>query len=115
MALLDVFGGAGKSVVLPMILPSFPSLEGEGRCGQASCRLEDGYRANTIYLEHHLRLTISRVHTMPIIGSAENSTAAFKEVAIIRHPRVGEYAFAFITSTVTLQVGFSVFRAVGHF
>ncbi|GAQ92469.1 COV-like protein [Klebsormidium nitens] len=35
--------------------------------------------------------------------SPENSTAAFKEVAIIRHPRVGEYAFAFITSTVTLQ------------
>lgn len=25
-------------------------------------------------------------------------------MAIIRHPRVGEYAFGFITSTVTLQV-----------
>ncbi|KAH7520769.1 hypothetical protein FEM48_Zijuj08G0181000 [Ziziphus jujuba var. spinosa] len=31
------------------------------------------------------------------------NTTAFKEVAIIRHPRVGEYAFGFITSTVTLQ------------
>ncbi|CDP12850.1 unnamed protein product [Coffea canephora] len=31
------------------------------------------------------------------------NTTAFKEVAIIRHPRVGEYAFGFITSTVLLQ------------
>ncbi|XP_016474152.1 protein LIKE COV 3-like [Nicotiana tabacum] len=28
---------------------------------------------------------------------------AFKEVAIIRHPRLGEYAFGFITSTVILH------------
>lgn len=35
---------------------------------------------------------------------ADQNTTAFKEVAIIRHPRVGEYAFGFITSTVTLQV-----------
>ena len=34
----------------------------------------------------------------------DQNTTAFKEVAIIRHPRVGEYAFGFITSTVTLQV-----------
>ncbi|GFY96458.1 like COV 2 [Actinidia rufa] len=31
------------------------------------------------------------------------NTTAFKEVAIIRHPRIGEYAFGFITSTVVLQ------------
>ncbi|KAH9669353.1 protein like cov 2 [Citrus sinensis] len=36
----------------------------------------------------------------------DQNTTAFKEVAIIRHPRVGEYAFGFITSTVTLQVAF---------
>ncbi|KAK9904513.1 hypothetical protein M0R45_000657 [Rubus argutus] len=36
--------------------------------------------------------------------SPDQNTTAFKEVAIIRHPRVGEYAFGFITSTVTLQV-----------
>ncbi|KAK4789457.1 hypothetical protein SAY86_016761 [Trapa natans] len=35
--------------------------------------------------------------------SPDQNTTAFKEVAIIRHPRVGEYAFGFITSTVTLQ------------
>ncbi|XP_011659829.1 protein LIKE COV 1 [Cucumis sativus] len=35
--------------------------------------------------------------------SPDQNTNAFKEVAIIRHPRVGEYAFGFITSTVTLQ------------
>lgn len=34
----------------------------------------------------------------------DQNTKAFKEVAIIRHPRIGEYAFGFITSTVTLQV-----------
>lgn len=34
----------------------------------------------------------------------DQNTTAFKEVAIIRHPRVGEYAFGFITSTVVLQV-----------
>ncbi|KDO57140.1 hypothetical protein CISIN_1g025129mg [Citrus sinensis] len=36
--------------------------------------------------------------------SPDQNTTAFKEVAIIRHPRVGEYAFGFITSTVTLQI-----------
>ncbi|KAL9841333.1 hypothetical protein AtNW77_Chr2g0238001 [Arabidopsis thaliana] len=35
--------------------------------------------------------------------SPDQNTQAFKEVAIIRHPRVGEYAFGFITSTVVLQ------------
>ncbi|WRX32282.1 Protein CONTINUOUS VASCULAR RING 1-like - like 5, partial [Theobroma cacao] len=37
--------------------------------------------------------------------SPDQNTQAFKEVAIIRHPRIGEYAFGFITSAVTLQVG----------
>ncbi|KAK9165555.1 hypothetical protein Scep_000746 [Stephania cephalantha] len=35
--------------------------------------------------------------------SPDKDSNAFKEVAIIRHPRVGEYAFGFITSTVILQ------------
>ncbi|XP_073293453.1 protein LIKE COV 2-like [Primulina huaijiensis] len=35
--------------------------------------------------------------------SPDQNTTAFKEVAIIRHPRVGEYAFGFITSSVLLQ------------
>uniref|UniRef100_A0A7N2QZ21 Reverse transcriptase zinc-binding domain-containing protein n=1 Tax=Quercus lobata TaxID=97700 RepID=A0A7N2QZ21_QUELO len=34
------------------------------------------------------------------------NTTAFKEVAIIRHPRVGEYAIGFITSFVVLQAAF---------
>jgi uncharacterized membrane protein len=34
----------------------------------------------------------------------DQNTEAFKEVAIISHPRVGEYAFGFITSTMILQV-----------
>ncbi|KAL7208441.1 hypothetical protein ACSBR1_030231 [Camellia fascicularis] len=36
--------------------------------------------------------------------SPDQNTTAFKEVAIIRHPRIGEYAFGFITSSVVLQV-----------
>jgi uncharacterized membrane protein len=35
--------------------------------------------------------------------SPDQNTTAFKEVAIIRHPRLGEYAIGFITSTVVLQ------------
>ncbi|KAA3457798.1 protein CONTINUOUS VASCULAR RING 1-like [Gossypium australe] len=52
--------------------------------------------------------------------SPDQNTQAFKEVAIIRHPRIGEYAFAFITSSVTLQsdVGeeelFCVFVPTNH-
>ncbi|KAK6792123.1 hypothetical protein RDI58_011204 [Solanum bulbocastanum] len=48
------------------------------------------------------------------------NTTAFKEVAIIRHPRVGEYAFGFITSSVTLQTDegdeelYSVFVPTNH-
>ncbi|XP_022157585.1 protein CONTINUOUS VASCULAR RING 1-like [Momordica charantia] len=35
--------------------------------------------------------------------SSDQNSQAFKEVAIISHPRVGEYAFGFITSSVILQ------------
>lgn len=35
--------------------------------------------------------------------SPDQNTQAFKEVAIIRHPRVGEYAMGFITSSLMLQ------------
>ncbi|PNY04875.1 Cov1 [Trifolium pratense] len=36
--------------------------------------------------------------------SPDQNSQAFKEVAIIRHPRVGEYALGFITSSVVLQI-----------
>ncbi|KAK8959358.1 hypothetical protein KSP40_PGU007073 [Platanthera guangdongensis] len=39
------------------------------------------------------------------LTATDQSSQAFKEVAILRHPRIGEYAFGFITSTVTLQSG----------
>ncbi|XP_050160000.1 protein LIKE COV 3-like [Malus sylvestris] len=35
--------------------------------------------------------------------SPDQSSKAFKEVAIIKHPRIGEYALGFITSTVVLS------------
>ncbi|CAN1814142.1 Protein LIKE COV 3 [Linum perenne] len=38
-----------------------------------------------------------------ISTAADQNSHAFKEVAIIRHPRNGEYAFGFITSTVLLR------------
>lgn len=34
--------------------------------------------------------------------SPDQSSNAFKEVAIIRHPRIGEYAFGFITSSTVI-------------
>ncbi|PWZ18109.1 hypothetical protein Zm00014a_006137 [Zea mays] len=40
------------------------------------------------------------------LNKTNQNTTAFKEVAIISHPRVGEYAFGFITSTMVLQVLF---------
>ncbi|KAL5697506.1 Protein LIKE COV 1 [Ranunculus cassubicifolius] len=35
--------------------------------------------------------------------SPDQNAQAFKEVAIIRHPRIGEYALGFITSSLVLQ------------
>uniref|UniRef100_M8D343 Protein LIKE COV 3 n=1 Tax=Aegilops tauschii TaxID=37682 RepID=M8D343_AEGTA len=35
--------------------------------------------------------------------SPDQNKQAFKEAVIIRHPRIGEYAFGFITSSVSLQ------------
>ncbi|KAM0902574.1 hypothetical protein ACQ4PT_019241 [Festuca glaucescens] len=37
------------------------------------------------------------------INVFDHSSRAFKEAVIIRHPRIGEYALGFITSTVTLR------------
>uniref|UniRef100_J3NDG2 Protein LIKE COV 3 n=1 Tax=Oryza brachyantha TaxID=4533 RepID=J3NDG2_ORYBR len=37
--------------------------------------------------------------------SPEQSSRAFKEAVIIRHPRIGEYALGFVTSTLTLCGG----------
>ncbi|XVE56038.1 hypothetical protein DITRI_Ditri03aG0205200 [Diplodiscus trichospermus] len=39
--------------------------------------------------------------------SPDQNSNAFKEVAIIRHPRWGQYMFGFITSSVVLQKGVS--------
>lgn len=56
------------------------------------------------------------IKKMPLVGhiysaskqisaaiSPDQNSRAFKEVAIFRHPRVGEYAFGFITSSLILQ------------
>lgn len=39
-----------------------------------------------------------------IVLSVDQKTQAFKEVVITKHPRLGEYAIGFITSTLVLQV-----------
>ena len=38
------------------------------------------------------------------VNPANESTASFRECVLIRHPRHGEYALAFITGTTVLQV-----------
>lgn len=38
-----------------------------------------------------------------IFGVADQTSRAFKEVVILRHPRAGEYAIGFITSTLVLS------------
>nr|CAD1838677.1 unnamed protein product [Ananas comosus var. bracteatus]CAD1838736.1 unnamed protein product [Ananas comosus var. bracteatus] len=50
-----------------------------------------------------MRLIYSASKQISTAISPDQNTTAFKEVAIIRHPRVGEYAFGFITSSVVLQ------------
>ncbi|GJT54185.1 COV 3-like protein [Tanacetum coccineum] len=42
-------------------------------------------------------------YELAVRGYCSQGSHAFKEVAIIRHPSVGEYAMGFITSTVTLR------------
>lgn len=51
-----------------------------------------------------LNIPVSYPCSYHVFFLTDQNTQAFKEVAIIRHPRVGEYAFGFITSTVVLQV-----------
>lgn len=50
-------------------------------------------------MKYWVRKVYAKMHIV-----TDQNTQAFKEVAIIRHPRIGEYAFGFITSSVTLQV-----------
>lgn len=57
-----------------------------------------------IYLSIFICVKIGVLDIDIHVSSTDQNTTAFKEVAIIRHPRVGEYAFGFITSTVILQV-----------
>lgn len=57
-----------------------------------------------IYLSIFICVKIGLLDIDIHVSSTDQNTTAFKEVAIIRHPRVGEYAFGFITSTVILQV-----------
>ncbi|XP_028058664.1 protein LIKE COV 1-like [Camellia sinensis] len=50
-----------------------------------------------------VRLIYSASKQISAAISPGQNTQAFKEVAIIRHPRIGEYAFGFITSSLVLQ------------
>lgn len=71
---------------------------------QISAAISPGVSNITIFHFHHYVKTISVRHYSYSAFTDQNSQA-FKEVAIIRHPRLGEYAFGFITSSVLLQVG----------
>jgi hypothetical protein len=51
----------------------------------------------------------------PDSGGGSGGTKAFQECVLIRHPRQGEFAIAFITGRTTLQAGGRVARlAVPH-
>ncbi|KAG1341902.1 hypothetical protein COCNU_05G001310 [Cocos nucifera] len=50
-----------------------------------------------------VRLIYSASKQISVAISPDQSSQAFKEAVIIRHPRVGEYAIGFITSTVSLH------------
>lgn len=52
----------------------------------------------------YFSLLLSSAINSHIFLLTDQNTTAFKEVAIIRHPRHGEYAFGFITSSLILQV-----------
>lgn len=54
--------------------------------------------------KRHILLRKCSVLCFLITMWTDQNSRAFKEVAIIRHPRVGEYVFGFITSSLTLQV-----------
>nr|CAD1843369.1 unnamed protein product [Ananas comosus var. bracteatus] len=51
----------------------------------------------------HPHLASESGSPLTLSSYTDQNTQAFKEVAVIRHPRIGEYAFGFITSTVVLQ------------
>jgi uncharacterized membrane protein len=57
-----------------------------------------------VFLFLYFKDSLHKKFSYVIILLLDQNTTAFKEVAIIRHPRIGEYAFGFITSTVVLQV-----------
>ncbi|KAF2297527.1 hypothetical protein GH714_025112 [Hevea brasiliensis] len=61
--------------------------------------LENGFIKRMPFMKH----IYSASKQISAAISPDQNTTAFKEVAIIRHPRHGEYAFGFITSSVILQ------------
>ncbi|KAL0308610.1 UNVERIFIED_CONTAM: protein CONTINUOUS VASCULAR RING 1 [Sesamum radiatum] len=57
----------------------------------------------TWWFIHFVDGFFSPIYAQLGIDIFDQNTQAFKEVAIIRHPRIGEYAFGFITSSLSLQ------------
>lgn len=74
---------------------------------QISAAISPGVSSITVF-QFHISTTM-QIQFCPTFynysTSTDQNSQAFKEVAIIRHPRLGEYAFGFITSSVLLQVG----------
>lgn len=64
---------------------------------QISAAISPG-KINRIYFAMN-----TNTYTEVIITCSDQTSQAFKEVAIVRHPRIGEYAIGFITSTVILR------------
>lgn len=70
----------------------------------ASKQISAAISPGTFPLHSILVLVCALLHTTKSSIFTDQNTQAFKEVAIIRHPRIGEYALGFITSAVVLQV-----------
>lgn len=71
---------------------------------QISAAISPGVYSITVLHFHHLH-EYKFCPNLQFTTLTDQNSQAFKEVAIIKHPRLGEYAFGFITSSVLLQVG----------
>lgn len=58
---------------------------------------------NSIYHQLQLYYFLCLLMIVIAIACPDENSHAFKEVAIVKHPRIGEYALGFITSTVILR------------
>lgn len=73
---------------------------------QISSAISPGNKLHLFYISKLILIITNTVlisYRATLLLFSDEDSHAFKEVAIIRHPRLGEYAFGFITSTIILR------------